>query len=41
VDRYRTYVVTYTVGPEQVRRRIESRPSDPWQEYVALLTEFP
>jgi len=40
VDRYRTYVVAYTVGPERVRNRIESRPRDPWREYVALLTEF-
>jgi len=39
VDRYRTYVVTYTLGPEEVRRRIEGRTSDPWQEYVALVTE--
>jgi hypothetical protein len=41
VDRYRTYVVAYTAGPELVRRRIESRPADPWQEYAALLTEWP
>ena len=39
VDRYRTYVVTYTLGPEEVRRRIEGGTSDPWQEYVALVTE--
>ncbi|HEY7698441.1 MAG TPA: hypothetical protein VIE88_08485, partial [Vicinamibacteria bacterium] len=29
VDRYRTYVVSYTLGPELVRHRIESRGSDP------------
>lgn len=40
VDRYRTFVVAYTVGPERVRRRIESQPADPWREYVTLLTEF-
>jgi len=39
VDRYRTYVVTYTLGPEEVRRRIEGGGSDPWQEYVALVTK--
>lgn len=39
VDRYRTYVVTYTLGPEEVRRRIESGASDPWREYVALSTD--
>jgi len=39
VDRYRTYVVTYTLGLEEVRRRIESRPSDPWREHIALLME--
>jgi len=39
VDRYRTYVVAYTLGPERVRRRIESRSTDPWREYAALVTE--
>lgn len=39
VDRYRSYVVTYTLGPEEVRRRIEGGTSDPWQEYLALVTE--
>jgi hypothetical protein len=39
VDRYRTYVIAYTVGPERVRRRIRSRTSDPWREYAALVTE--
>jgi hypothetical protein len=40
VDRYRTYVVAYTLGPELVRRRIESRGPDPWREYEALVTEW-
>jgi hypothetical protein len=39
VDRYRTYVVTYTLGLDEVRRRVESRSSDPWQEYVAISRE--
>ena len=39
VDRYRTYVIAYTLGPERVRRRIESRSTDPWREYAALATE--
>jgi hypothetical protein len=40
VDRYRTYVVAYTLGPDLVRRRIERRGSDPWREYEALVTEW-
>ncbi len=39
VDRYRTFVIAYTVGPERVRRRIESRAGDPWREYAALVAE--
>jgi len=39
VDRYRTHVIAYTLGPEEVRRRIEGRGSDRWQEYVALVME--
>jgi hypothetical protein len=39
VDRYRTYVIAYTLGPERVRRRIESGRTDPWREYAALVTE--
>lgn len=39
VDRYRTYVVTYTLGRDAVRRRIERASSDPWQAYVAILAE--
>jgi hypothetical protein len=39
VDRYRTYVVAYTLGFDEVRRRIVSGSSDPWREYVAILTE--
>ncbi len=39
VDRYRTYVVAYTAGRDAVRRRIEENASDPWREYVRILTE--
>ncbi len=39
VDRYRTYVVAYTAGRDEVRRRIEESASDPWNEYVRILTE--
>jgi hypothetical protein len=39
VDRYRTYVVAYTAGPEEVGRRIEASASDPWKEYVRILME--
>ena len=39
VDRYRTYVVAYTLGPERVRRRIEGGTSNAWREYLALATE--
>jgi hypothetical protein len=35
VDRYRTYVVTYTAGREILRRRVE-RGADPWQALTAL-----
>ncbi len=38
VDRYRTYVIAYTLGPKRVRRRIE-KSTDPWREYAALATE--
>jgi hypothetical protein len=38
VDRYRTYAIAYTVGPERVRRRIE-KSTDPWGEYTTLVTE--
>ncbi len=40
VDQYRTYVVTYTLGPELVRRRIESGGSDRWQEYLSIWMSF-
>jgi hypothetical protein len=36
VDRYRTYVVTYTMGPDLVRRRVENGGRDPWQEYLSI-----
>ena len=39
VDRYRTYVVAYTVGPDEVRRRIEGGTGDAWEEYRTLATE--
>ncbi len=39
LDRYRTYVITYTLGPDEVRRRLEGRASDPWREFEALVTE--
>jgi hypothetical protein len=39
VDRYRTYVVAYTVGPDEVRRRIEGGTGDAWEEYRALAAE--
>jgi hypothetical protein len=35
VDQYRTYVVTYTLGPDLVRRRIEDFGSDRWREYLS------
>jgi hypothetical protein len=37
VDRYRTYVVTYTVGAGRIRERVE-KSSDPWRAYSALLS---
>jgi hypothetical protein len=36
VDRYRTYVVTYTLGPDLVRRQVENAGRDPWQEYLSI-----
>jgi hypothetical protein len=37
VDRYRTYVVTYTVGADRIRERLERAP-EPWRAYPALLS---
>jgi hypothetical protein len=39
VDRYRTYVVAYTAGPEEVRRRIEESGTDPWKVYARLVRD--
>lgn len=36
VDRFRTYVVTYSVGASRIRERLGTA-SDPWQAYSALL----
>jgi hypothetical protein len=38
VDRYRTFVLTYTLGGEMVRKATIGRGSDPWRAYVRLLS---
>jgi hypothetical protein len=39
VDRYRAYVVAYTAGPEEIRRRIEESDSNRWKTYARIVQD--